>query len=270
MPSCVVLPIIREQWGYYLDEALNFVRKKKITHSLTSVGTLVLLLGLLMAGCAHAPGDRGQPRGESMSMDQFAQTDFNRTVTIAMRDNLDTVYRLREKLYKRNPIQWQRAGYESMQQAIEASQYAIEQAQPPVELAGLQDIEILSLSLTPEFSGDRVGAFIYGLADMILAAHNNKSRFYIADQLNAQHIFNAARNVEIAAWLLNNRRGHEGEPLLYANEISPLGANLSFEREFGQLIGRLDLIANLLDENLRRLGIGYVQSLLFFSFLPVR
>jgi len=226
------------------------------------------MTGLL--ACAHPPGERGQPKGESMSMDQFAQTDFNRTVTIAMRDNLDTVYRLREKLYKRNPIQWQRGGFGSMQEAIAASQFAIENATPPANLDGLQDIEILSVSLSDDFTGDRVGAFIFGLADMILAAHNNKSRFYIADQLNAQHIFNAARNVEIAAWLLNNRRGHEGEPLLYANEISPLGANLSFEREFGQLIGRLDLIANLLDENLRRLGIGYVQSLLFFSFLPVR
>lgn len=270
MPSCAVLPIIREQWGHYLDETLNFVRKKKITDSLTSVGTLVLLLGLTVVGCAHAPSDRGQPRAEPMSIDQFAQTDFNRTVTIAMRDNLDTVYRLREKLYKRNPIQWQRAGYESMQQAIEASQYAIEQAQPPVELAGLQDIEILSLSLTPEFSGDRVGAFIYGLADMILAAHNNKSRFYIADQLNAQHIFNAARNVEIAAWLLNTRKDEYDQPLLLANEMSAQGLNLSFEREFGQLIGRLDLVANLLDENLRRVGINYVQGLFLFSFLPVR
>ncbi|HLS17420.1 MAG TPA: hypothetical protein VK049_06285 [Paenalcaligenes sp.] len=227
-----------------------------------------MLAGLM--ACANPPDERGNPKGESMSFDQLAQTDFNRTVTIAMRDNLDTIYRLREKLYRRNPIQWQRGGFQSMQEAIEASQHSIENAQPPEYLAGLHDIEILSVSLSDDFTGDRVGAFIFGLADMILTAHNNKSRFYIADQLNAQHIFNAARNVEIAAWLLNNRRGANGEPLLFANEMSPQGVNLSFEREFGQLIGRLDLIANLLDENLRRVGIGYVQGLLFFSFLPVR
>lgn len=203
-------------------------------------------------------------------MDQFAQTDFNRTVTIAMRDNLETIYRLREKLYKRNPIQWQRGGFSSMAEAIQASQHAIEQAEPPMDMMGLKDIEILSISLNPDYTGDRVGAFIYGLADMVLAAHNNKSRFYISDQLNAQHIFNAARNVETAAWLLNTRTDAFGQPLLLANEMSPHGVNLSFEREFGQLIGRLDLVANLLDENLRRVGIGYVQGLLFFSFLPVR
>ncbi len=229
----------------------------------------ILLVGGLLA-CAQVPSERGRPKGEAMSWDQLAQTDFNRTVTIAMRDNLETIYRLREKLYKRNPIQWQRGGFHSLEEAVAASQYAIEHAVPPAQLHGLQDIEILTVSLSPEFTGDRVGAFIYGLADMLLVAHNNKSRFYISDQLNAQHIFNAARNVEIAAWLLNNRRDGEGTPLLYANEISPHGVNLSFEREFGQLIGRLDLVANLLDENLRRVGIGYVQGLLFFSFLPVR
>jgi len=224
----------------------------------------------LLAACASTSEENARPKGESMSFDQFAQTDFNRTVTIAMRDNLESLYQLREKLYKRNPIQWQKAGFSSLQEAIAASQKAIENAQPPEQVQGLQDIAILSVSLSPEFKGDRVGAFIYGLADMILTAHNNKTRFYIADQLNAQHIFNAARNVEIAAWLLNTRRDAQGQPLLLGNQISPDGVNLSFEREFGQIIGRLDLVANLLDENLRRVGIGYVQGLLFFSFLPVR
>lgn len=52
--------------------------------------------------------------------------------------------------------------------------------------------------------------------------------------------------------------------------MSSTATNLSFEREFGALIGRLDLVANLLDENLRRMGINYVQGLFFFNFLPVR
>jgi hypothetical protein len=69
---------------------------------------------------------------------------------------------------------------------------------------------------------------------------------------------------------LASRRDAAGRPLLLANEISVDASNLSFEREFGQLVGRLDLVANLLDENLRRVGINYVQGLLFFNFLPVR
>src|SRR3546814_18018863 len=91
------------------------------------------------------------------------------------------------------------------------------------------------------------------------------SRFYVSDTLDAQHVYNAARNVETAAWLLATRRDAAGRLLLLSNELSDAAANLSFEREFGELIGRLDLIASLLDENLRRIGINYLQGLLLFN-----
>lgn len=232
----------------------------------------MLLTGLLViAACATAPEptERG-PRTEPLSMDQLLQTDFNRTVTIAMRDNLDSLYRLQEKLYRRNPRQWRNAGFADLESALDDGRHAIQHARPPAGLEGLRDIEILSVSLDPAYEGDRVGAFIYGLADMILTAHDDKSRFYVSDTLDARRIYNAARNVEIAAWLLNTRRDAQGKPLLLANEMSDDAVNISFEREFGQLVGRLDLVANLLDENLRRVGINYAQGLLFFTFLPVR
>ncbi len=226
---------------------------------------------IAVSACASAPseGEPG-PAGESMTMDQLLQSDFNRTITMAMRDNLDSLYRLQEKLYRRNPGHWKRAGHADLEAALKHGQQNIQTASPPQRLDGLQDIEILSVSLDPAYTGDRVEAFIYGLADMILTAHQDKSRFYVADNLDAQHIFNAARNVEIAAWLLNSRRDDHGEPLLLANELTDQSSNLSFEREFGQLVGRLDLVANLLDEKLRRVGINYLQGLLFFNFLPVR
>src|SRR5690606_39007447 len=129
---------------------------------------------------------------------------------------------------------------------------------------GLRDIQILSVALDPQYQGDRVAAFVLGMADMIIQAHDGKTRFYASDLLEAQRVYNAARNIEVAAWLLSSRRDAQGRPLLLANEISIDATNLSFEREFGQLIGRLDLVANLLDENLRRVGINYMQGLLFF------
>ena len=109
----------------------------------------------------------------------------------------------------------------------------------------LRDIEILSVALDPDYGGDRVGAFIFGLSDMIIRAHHGKTRFYAFDVLDARHVYNAARNIEVAAWLLASRRDAAGRPLLLANEISTNVANLGFEREFGQLVGRLDLVASL-------------------------
>src|SRR3546814_7334356 len=95
------------------------------------------------------------------------------------------------------------------------------------------------------------------MADMIISAHGGKTRFHISDTVGAQNVFNAARNVEVAAWMLANRRDAQGRPLLLSNEIAGGVSNLSFEREFGGIISRLDLIAELLDENVRRVGINY-------------
>lgn len=236
------------------------------------IACMVLSITLGVAGCA-TPGEpvgSAHPRNEAMSFDQLGQTDFNRTVTIAMRDNLDSLTRLLEKLYRRNPAEWRKSGAATLEAAVQQGRNAIETGRAPAGLSALQDVEILSVALDPAYRGDRVGTLIFGLSDMIVRAHNGKTRYYVSDVLNAQHVYNAARNVEIAAWLLASRRNAAGQPLLLANEISENMSNLSFEREFGQLVGRLDLVANLLDENVRRVGINYMQGLLFFNFLPVR
>jgi hypothetical protein len=236
------------------------------------VAGLMVAACIALTACAPlAPSSTDQrPANEAMSFDQMAQTDFNRTVTIAMRDNLESLDRLLEKLYRRNPAEWRKTGAVDLAAAVEQGRRAIRNGRAPAQLGNLRDVEVLSVALDPAYQGDRVGAFVFGMADMIIRAHNGKTRFYVSDVLDAQHVYNAARNVEVAAWLLATRRKPDGQPLLLANEISGMGTNLSFEREFGQLVGRLDLIANLLDENLRRVGINYMQGLLFFNFLPVR
>ncbi len=243
--------------------ALMFCRRR-------TVGLSIACVVMLSACVTPVSDDHDGPRNEAMTFGHLLQTDFNRTVTLAMRDNMDSLYRLQEKLYRRNPNQWRDAGYADLDAALAHGRDAIATRHAPRDLAGLQDIEVLSVALDPAYKGDRVGAFIYGLADMILAAHNGKSRFYVSDTLDAKHIYNAARNVEIAAWLLNSRRDSQGVVLLLSNEVSEDVTNVSFEREFGQVVGRLDLVANMLDENLRRVGINYAQGLLFFNFLPVR
>ncbi|MNG99465.1 hypothetical protein D3C79_586360 [compost metagenome] len=56
--------------------------------------------------------------------------------------------------------------------------------------------------------------------------------------------------------------------LLFSNEISEEGSNLSFAVEFGKIVARLDLLAQMLDERYRRIGLNYAQSLLLMNFLP--
>ena len=140
-------------------------------------------------------------------------------------------------------------------------------------LQGRRDIAAMALALAPEFAGDRVAAFIHATADMIITAHGGKTEFFLLDGMDAQHLYNAARNVETAVWLLAQRRNAQGQPLLLADEIGAQGRNLSFEREFGKIIARLDLLAAFTTEKYRRAAISYVQGIVggtFLQFLPVR
>lgn len=235
----------------------------------------VLLLALPFAGigCSSPPALRGNARGEPASAGEAVQSDTNRMATLAMRDNLASLMLLADKLYRRNPAEWRRAGQASREAALDGLSAAIRAGQAPAALQGRRDIAALALALQPDFTGDRVNAFVYATADMLITAHGGKTSFHLLDSLEPQHLHNAARNVEAAVWLLATRRNPAGQPLLLADEISTTERNLSFEREFGKIVGRLDLLAAYLTEKLRRAAIGYVQSLLggqFFQFLPVR
>lgn len=228
----------------------------------------------LLAGCsAPAPTPRGEVKGASATTGELAQSDVNRMATLAMRDNLASLYLLADKLYRRNPAEWRKTSPIGREQAIEQVRAAVEQRQPWGPLQGRRDIAALAFALAPEFAGDRVAAFIHATADMLITAHGGKTEFFLLDSLDAQHLYNAARNVESAVWLLSQRRNAAGQPLLWADEIGPQGRNLSFEREFGKLIGRLDLMAAMVTEKYRRAAISYVQGIVggtFLQFLPVR
>jgi hypothetical protein len=90
-----------------------------------------------------------------------------------------------------------------------------------------------------------VFAFSVGLAGMVVLAYGDKTEIYLTDVLDAQKLYNAARNVEIAAWKLANARDAQGQLLLLSNEGAGDVQNLSFEREFGKLIAYQDVMAQI-------------------------
>ena len=56
--------------------------------------------------------------------------------------------------------------------------------------------------------------------------------------------------------------------LLLTNEINERERNLSFEREFGKIVGRLDLFAITLAEKSQRLISRVAQNLATALFIP--
>lgn len=236
--------------------------------------TLCLCLPILLAAC-NSPPVKKDIDGDGFQAGQMLQNDANRAANLAMRDNLASLSLLLDKLYKRNPREWKKTGAASLERAREAVMQAIVDDQPLPGLDGRKSVAVLPLAFDRDFVGDRAGTLIYGLGSMLREVYGEKTSLYLINGLNAQKLANAAWNIEVAAWLLASRTDAQGEPLLLSNEISDKGRNLSFEREFGRMTGRLELLAQMSDESLRRTGINYVQGILaapllgLMQFIPV-
>ena len=227
----------------------------------------------MLAGCARgAPTAHGEVQGSRFNADEFLQSEGNRLTQAIMQANLASLQLLADKLYRRNPAEWRKSAA-TREEALQKLGASVLGGQPWLPLDGQRDVAALSTALSPAFTGDRVAAFIAACADTIVTAQGGKREFYYLDGVDPQHVYNAARNMETALWILNTRHGPAGRPLLLANEIAGDTRNLSFEREFGKIIGRLDLLAGYMTERYRRAGINYVQGLVaapFLAFLPVK
>lgn len=189
-----------------------------------------------------------------------------------------------QKLYRRNPVQWRRGGRAS---AEEPTHLVFRRARVPIfhELNKARGVDSVRLAFDDDFDGDRVLALVAGLASMVEAAYNNRREFFVLDELSPQKLYNCARNIETAAWLLRSRVDANGVPLLLSNSrtnpqsanntrgpIDTAGAdpeNLSFERLFGKLIAQQDIIARFIADRTNRVIRHITQGLASVVFLPV-
>ena len=235
-----------------------------------SIITVLLLMSL---GCSHVPE---QPvskvipeQKDRSSFNQLGKSDFDRMADVEMRENTESLRLLMLKLYKRNPHELQKSTSDPAEKMITwVFDGAVEHQYRFETMNNLQGTQAIFLAFNPDHTGDRVLAFIVGLQTMLLKAHGNRTDFYLTDTVEPQNVYNVARNIEIASWKLSNARGANGTLFLLTNELNDKERNLSFEREFGKMIGRTDLFAVTLAEKSQRLLSRVVQNLATALFLP--
>ena len=205
------------------------------------------------------------------TFNQLIKSDFDRMADVEMYENSESLRTLMLKLYKRNPHELQKSTSDEPEKMVNWVINGGAQHHYQFEMMNnLQGTEAIFLAFNPEYKGDRVLPFIVGLQTMLLKAHGGKRDFYLPDSLDPQYIYNVARNVEIAAWKLSNARDENGMLYLLTNEINDKDRNLSFEREFGKIIGRTDLYAVALAEKKERLISRVMQNLATALFLPFK
>lgn len=240
-----------------------------------SLVSLVLLGAsvLQLSACATpttpplAGGKAVPQEADHSSPSQLAKSDMDRLTDVEMRENMTSLRLLMAKLYKRNPRELKKST------ALEADAWVHLVFDNRTdwrfkEINEAEGTDAIHQALRADFAGDRVLSLIVGLQTMLLRAHGGKTEFYFIDSTDPQAIYNVARNIEIAVWKLSNARDENGQLLLLTNELNDNGRNLSFEREFGKMIGRLDLFAVALAEKSQRTLTRVVQAMATALFLP--
>jgi len=223
----------------------------------------------VLAGCG-TPARRQD--GSSLSSDfsffSLIKTDIDMVAEVHFQETYASLRALMAKLYRRNPREWRKTG----QASGDAVVFLVFDTQHDwrfKELGDKKGTDAIQLAFREDYQGDRVLAFIVGLATMHLSAYNDKSEFFVLDELSPQKLYNSARNIEIAAWKLANGRDSQGNLHLLSNENDGTVKNLSFEREFGKIIARQDTLARIVSEKTNRSIVRIIQTMATAVFLPI-
>jgi hypothetical protein len=229
---------------------------------------LAAVMAVLGSACvSNSPAGKASQPSAGFDPVQLAKTDIDRVADAHRRETFGSLRVLAEKLYRRNPREFRRGGHASVEAAL-GKLFEPRYAWRLPEFDGRRGPELVLLALREDYAGDRVAAFIGGLGGMLHAAFEDKTEFYITDDLDPQKLYNSARNLEIAAWKLAQAKDAAGAPVLLSNEMTP-AYNLSFEREFGKMIGNLDLLSRIIADKTQRTVAKVIQNVATAVFLPI-
>lgn len=229
----------------------------------------IVLTAFLLGACASGVGPHGQ-KTDHFDPRFLAKSDIDRVVDTNRAEIMASLRRIAEKLYKRNPKEWKKSGQPGIDAALKRL-FAGRVDFP--ELEGRREGAAVLYAFNASYQGDRVLAVMAGLLGMTYAAFEDKDDFYMLDSLDEQKLYNCTRNVEIAIWKLSSTKmfNSEGinEAVLLSNELDPNSPNLSFEREFGRIIGLLDFLSRIVADKNGRTITRFTQSVATAVFFPI-
>ena len=184
----------------------------------------------------------------------------------AVRSELDqSLSVLLVKLYRRNPIQLPAtSSVEARVAQLKAPKLSLQ------EFGGPKPDELVRMAFAEDFTGDRAYAFVAGLQSMVNHAFDHRREYLLLDDLpSAQFVYNSARNIETAAYLLRTQRNNSKEPYLYADGIQDGILNASYSQLMGEMIGLQDALSKALAKKDQRTLNAVARGAASFVFLPV-
>jgi len=202
-----------------------------------------------------------------MRINNLAKSDINMVADSHIRECNELLRTLIVKLYKRNPRELKKVPGQTVESRLRQI-FADPAKLQFAELNLRESTDAMLLAFDDGYTGDRVFALGVGLRSMLYKAYGEQSELYLFGPLEPQKLYNSARNIEIVAWRLAQRRNLRGELFLLTNSTDQ-PVNLSFERLFGKMIALQDMMATIAADRTKRTINKIVHSIASAVFLPV-
>jgi hypothetical protein len=233
--------------------------------------SVLLLVFLTLTACQQTPAKDKMSAANlsSAGLSRIAKSDIDEVIELHQQAVMQDLKQLMIKLYHRNPTQ----RFDKTKRSLEDSVDLVFKRSYNYGYAHWEELtgsDIIRLSLDDDYHvNDRVLTFIVGLRKMLMASYDNHTEFYYLTDLNEQKLYNSARNIEVAAWLLSEKRDRRGRLLIASDSVEDETRNLSFQRLIGKMIATQDNLASIVSYKEGRLIKTVVFKAATMAFLPI-
>lgn len=231
----------------------------------------ILSLLFLLTACTQNPNKTDMKAADldQAGVSRIVKSDIDEVAELHQRAVMEDLKSLMLKLYRRNPGQ----RFDKDRRSIEESVDLV--FKRPFYYGyshweGMTGSEIIQLAVDPNYRvNDRVLPFIVGLRKMLMASYNNELSFNLLSNLDEQKLYNSARNIEVAAWLLAVRKDKQGQLLILSDSLADETRNLTFQRLIGKMIATQDNMAKIISHKEGRMVKAVVLRAASMAFLPI-
>ncbi|MEH6445148.1 MAG: hypothetical protein V7784_14735 [Oceanospirillaceae bacterium] len=225
--------------------------------------TCFCILLAILSGCSNNPN---QP----FRIESLAKSELDMVIDAHLTQTNSQAIELMKKLYKRNPKELKKAPAGTSINTRTKQLFGFPRQVQFNELGNTYANSALINTFNPDFKGDRVFSFMAGVAGILHSSYNFQDEFFMLDAINEQKIYNSARNLETASWLLNNRKDTQNILYLLSNSYtSQSTANLSYARLFGKIIASQDILANIIANRNNRTINKVLHGFASTTLLPI-
>jgi len=232
---------------------------------------IVILLCLSLSACTTILPNQNVvvANMEEAGLTRWGKSDMDEVIEFHQRAALQSLQELMVKLYHRNPVGRHDAKLRTIEASVNLTFSRSNDAYYP-QWESVKATDIVRIALDESYQGrDRILPLIVGLRKMIMASYDNHTEFFYLTSIDAQKLYNSARNIEIAAWMLAENRDVHGRLLLLSDSLDHENRNLSFQRLIGQMIATQDNLATIMAHKSGRLVKNVVVTAASMVFLPI-